>query len=174
MANAGRSEGSPGVLIFTYHHAVAPMMWVLFGLVCIEAIVTHALIAMWNVHVALALSLLSGATAAWVVMLIRSLSRMPVLLNQSELLWPAGALRAVRAPLVGIRGRVADWTLDDLRRAGLFNAALIAHPNIVLALDPPIRRGRHCWHYLAHRLDDPEAFNSALDGLLADHDRIHR
>lgn len=80
----------------------------------------------------------------------------------------------MQAPLNGIACVKLDWTLAAIRKDRAFNAALIAHPNIVLELAPPIRRGKRVIRYLAHRLDDPQAFNRALDGLLPGNDRFYR
>ncbi len=165
-ADAGQDASPPGVLLFSYHRAIAPMMWVLFGLICIEAAVTHFLIALWNVPIAIFLSVISLATAAWLIFFLRSLRKHPLRLSSDGLVWPVGSMRAVIVPLSQIRERVEQWTLDGIRRDGLFNAALIAHPNIVLSLDPPICTRRRTIRYLAHRLDDPQAFNAALDALM--------
>ncbi|WP_235523547.1 hypothetical protein [Sphingobium sp. Leaf26] len=80
-------------------------------------------------------------------------------------------MRAVRVSLAQTQRRVNQWTLEAIRRDAMFNAALIAHPDIVLALDPPIFLRRRT---LAHRRDDPQAFNAALDALLPAHDRFYR
>jgi hypothetical protein len=170
MTNAGRDEVSPGVRLFPYHRAVAPMMWVLLCLVGIEAAVTHGLIALWNGRVALVLSAISLGIAMWLVRFILSFKTRPVRLTSRELVWPAGHLRAVAVPITQVRARCEDWTLAAIRKEGAFNAATIAHPNIVLELDPPVRQGRRTIRYLAHRLDDPQAFNAALDALLGRHD----
>lgn len=148
------------------------MMWVLFALVCIEAGVTHFLIALWNVAVAIVLSIFSLSLAVWMIVLIRSFRLRPVLLEPRHVRWRCGFLRDVAVPLDQI-SRCEQWTLDGLRREGLFNAGLIAHPNIVLRLRFPVRVGRRQVHYLAHRLDDPKAFNAALDALTSGNDRLH-
>jgi hypothetical protein len=146
------------------------MMGVLFGLVAIEATVTHVLIALWSLPAALILSALSLMLALWLAFFIRSLRTRPVALTGEELVWPSGSLRAMVISLSQVARRVDHWTLDGLRREGLFNAALIAYPNIVLELDPPARFRQRTIRYVAHRLDDPQAFNAALDALLPGHD----
>ena len=165
MTDAGRDAVSPGVRFFSYHRAVAPMMWVLLGLVGIEAAVTHGLVALWNGRVALILSGISLGVAIWLARYILSFETHPVRLTPLELVWRAGHLRAVTVPITQVRARREHWTLASIRQ-GAFNAALIAHPNIVLELDPPVRKGRRTIRYLAHRLDDPQGFNVALDALL--------
>ncbi|WP_235523548.1 hypothetical protein [Sphingobium sp. Leaf26] len=66
-ADAGQDDNPPGVLLFSYDRAIAPMMWVVFGLICIEAGVTHFVDALWNGPVAIFLSVLSLASVAWLV-----------------------------------------------------------------------------------------------------------
>lgn len=171
---AGPDDDPPGVIRFSYYRAIAPMMWVLLGLVCIEAAVTHFLIALWSGSIALLLSVFSLATLLWLILFIRSLRFRPVVIWRDGLIWPVGSLRAVTVPLEQVRQRVDQWTLDAIRQEGVFNAALIAHPNIVIELDPPLLHGRRAIRYLAHKLDDPQAFNAALDALLTGHDRFHR
>jgi hypothetical protein len=142
------------------------MMWVLLALVLIEAAVTHFLIALWSGRVALAASILSSAAVIWLVRLIRSFRAHPVQLSRDRLLWRVGVLRSVEVPIGQVKARREDWTVAGIRKAGAFNAALIAPPNVVLELDPPCRMGRRLIRFLAHRLDDPQAFNAALDDLL--------
>lgn len=174
MDEAGRDDDPPGVSRFFYHRAIAPMMWVLLGLVCIEAFITHFLIALWSARIALILSSFSLATLIWLILFIRSFRFRPVIIQRDQLIWPAGSLRTVTVPLAQIRRRHDHWTLDAIRREGVFNAALITHPNIVIELDPPLLSGQRIIRYLAHKLDDPQAFNAALDDLLTGDDRFYR
>lgn len=151
---------------FTYHRAVAPMMWVLVALSAIEILVVHGLIALWQPWVALVLSAVTLAGVAWLVLAIRSLKRLPVLLDGERVLMRAGTLKAIRVPLASIervRGEIARAEID--RR--VLNCALIAHPNVVLMLKAPMRLGRREIAAVAHRMDDPAAFTAALEGLRA-------
>ena len=143
---------------FSYHRAVAPMLWVLLALMIIEAMVVHLLVALWHPWAALLLSKLSLALVGWFILFIRSLRRHPVRVDAEGLTWPIGFLRGLTVPWRQVAGLHVDWTLAELRTAGLFNGALIAHPNIVVALDPPVQAGRRSIRFLAHRLDEPSAF----------------
>ncbi|WHO40596.1 hypothetical protein PMI04_008420 [Sphingobium sp. AP49] len=162
MAGAGQDDDPPGAA-FSYHRAVAPMLWVLLGLMVVETSVVHLLVALWSRHAALILSLLSLATIGWFILFIRSFRRHPVRVRADGLVWPVGHLRSLSIPWTQVTGLRDDWTLADLKAAGLFNGALVAHPNIVVALDPPASAGRRTIRYLAHRLDDPAAFTAAFD-----------
>lgn len=144
MDGAGQGE-SPAGAAFSYHRAVAPMLWVLLGLMVVETSVVHLLVALWSPRAALVLSLLSLATIAWFILLHPILPR------------PSGADRPGCAGLA--RGQTAQPYHPLAASRG---AALIAHPNIVIALDPPAKAGRRTIRYLAHRLDDPAAFIAAF------------
>lgn len=158
----GAGQGDPAGAAFSYHRAVAPMLWVLVGLMVIETAVVHLLVALWNWRAALILSLFSLATLAWFILFIRSFRRHPVRLGSDGLIWPVGNLRSLTIAWPQIAGLRNDWTLAELKAAGLFNGALVAHPNIVVALDPPVQAGRRTIRFLAHRLDDPATFVAAF------------
>ncbi|WBQ17348.1 hypothetical protein [Sphingobium yanoikuyae] len=138
------------------------MLWVLLGLMIVETSVVHLLAALWSPRAALILSLLSLVTIGWFILFIRSFRHHPVRITPEGLVWPVGTLRSLSIPWPQVAGVCDDWTLADLKAAGLFNGALIAHPNIVIALDPPAQAGRRTIRYLAHRLDDPTAFIAAF------------
>ena len=161
MDGAGQGHDPAGAA-FSYHRAVAPMLWVLLGLMIVETSVVHLLAALWSPRAALILSLLSLVTIGWFILFIRSFRHHPVRITPEGLVWPVGTLRSLSIPWPQVAGVCDDWTLADLKAAGLFNGALIAHPNIVIALDPPAQAGRRTIRYLAHRLDDPTAFIAAF------------
>ena len=139
------------------------MLWVLVGLMVIEIAVVHLLLALWSRRAALILSLVSLAILGWFLRFICSFKRCPIWINSTELIWRIGHLRSVTVPLSQITGLRSDWMLADLEAAGIFNGALIAHLNIVVALNPPVRMGRRTVHYLAHRLDDPAGFTRMME-----------
>lgn len=141
------------------------MMWVLFCLAAIETAVVHILVMFWSETLAWILSVATGSLFLWLLLLIRSLRHRPVLLTRTGLQWRSGWLHDIPVPLNAVAGLQQDWTLADVKARGVVNGALIAHPNTVLRLDPPIvYRGRKR-EFLAHRFDDPKAFALALDAL---------
>ena len=166
MDGAGQGHDPAGAA-FSYHRAVAPMLWVLLGLMVVETSVVHLLVALWSKRAALILSLLSLATIGWFIGFIRSFRHHPVRISADGLTWQVGNLRSLSIPWSQVAGLRDDWTLADLKAAGLFNGALIAHPNIVVALAPPAKAGRRTIRYLAHRLDDPAAFIAAFSARLS-------
>lgn len=147
---------------FTYHRAIAPMMWVFVGLASIEVLVVHGLLALWLPWLALMLSIVTVAGIGWLVLAIRSMKHRPVLLGDERVLMRVGTIRAISVPLANIadvRGEIARAEID--RRT--LDLALIAHPNTVLMLRSPQRVGAREVHAVAHRLDDPAAFTAALE-----------
>lgn len=144
---------------------MAPMMWVLFGLVCVETAVLHGLVALWSGRAALIFSALGLGMLVWVISLIRSLRRLPVILTPDHLIWRCGSLRTLTVPVAAIAGLPADWDSATLKSRAVFNGALIAYPNILIALDPPVVMGRRQIRWLAHKLDEPQAFVATLDAI---------
>lgn len=155
-----------GPMRFSCHRGIAPMMWVLFALILIEATVVHGLIALWSGRVALLLSAFSLASLIWVVRLIRWLKRLPVVLEDEWLDLRCGSLRSVKVPIAHIRG--VSGTIDALsvKERTTLNLALIAYPNVSIDLTTPMVVGRRRIDRLMHRLDEPDAFVAALDALM--------
>ncbi|GAA4222358.1 hypothetical protein GCM10022253_30670 [Sphingomonas endophytica] len=148
---------------FSYHRAIAPMMWMLVALMAVEMLVVHALLAFWWPRVALVLTLVSLGTMAWLVRAIRSFRHLPVLIDGDRLVLRAGRLRSVtveRARIVGLRA--TEWTHAETRAREVLNLALIAFPNVWIDLAEPLAIGRRRIVAVAHRLDDPAAFAAAL------------
>lgn len=153
---------------FHYHRSLTPMMAVLVALVLVEAAALHLLLALWWPALSLALSIVSVAALVWLLLLIRSFRRLPVILDDADLIWRCGKLRGVTVPVSQIAGIRAKWTLALVRDRETLNCALIAWPNMVLDLTEPVMMGRRRISRLAHRLDDQEAFIAALERLRAD------
>ncbi|MBB5986242.1 hypothetical protein [Sphingobium lignivorans] len=147
---------------FPYHRSLAPMMWVLAGLMAVETAVLHLLVALWQPWLALLLSVMSIAAFLWLVALIRSFRARPVEIRDGVLLWRCGWLRSISVPLDRIAGLRTSWDRTLVRDRQTANLALIAWPNIMIDLDGPLPMGRRTVTRLAHRLDDRAAFVAAL------------
>lgn len=153
---------------FHYHRSLMPMMAVLVALALVEATALHLLLALWWPALSIALCVVSLLMLAWLVVLIRSFRRLPVVLEDADLVWRCGTLRGVTVPISQIAGVRAKWTLALVRDRETLNCALIAWPNVVLDLTEPVMMGRRRISRLAHRLDGHEAFIAALERLQAD------
>lgn len=156
--------GSPAT--FSYSRALAPSLWVFVGIMAIELAVVHLLVAVLWSHVAAAiLSAFSLATLVWTIALIRSLDRLPVLVDGTGVTMRVGRLKAVQVPAANIAGLRTSWPGEALKQQGVLNLALINYPNLMLDLDPPLA-GRRPVAAIAHRLDDPAGFAAAVGRLL--------
>lgn len=153
-------------LAFAYARALAPLLWAFACIVAVELAVVHLLVSvLWSGLAAWLLSVLSLATLVWVVLLIRSLRRLPVLVDEAGVTMRAGTLKSVRIPVASIVRLRTSWPSEALKERGVLNLALIAYPNAMLELDPPLP-GRRPLHAVAHRLDDPAGFAAAVSRLL--------
>jgi len=144
------------------------MMWILVAIATVETLVVHLLVALWRPWAAAVLSFVSVATIMWVVELIRSFEKLPVKIADGRLIWRVGTLRQTTVSLENVEGLKSGWTASDIKRRDVLNCAMIAYPNTVVVLSEPVQIGRHFVSALAHRLDDPTAFATAIGSLLRD------
>lgn len=147
---------------FGYARGVAPMLWALIALGGIELVVTHLLLAHWFPRVALALSALTLAALAWLIGGVLGFGRRPVLVRDADLLLRTGWLKQVVVPLAQVRAVTRDPAAAPRHDGGILDLALIAHPNTVVELSPPLRRRGREVRAVAHRLDDPDSFAAAV------------
>lgn len=154
-------------LAFAYDRALAPLMWAFACIVTVELFVTHLLVAtLWSHVAAWILSAISLATLVWVIRFIRSLKRLPVLVDDDGVTIRVGSLKSVRVPAGHIAGLRTAWPREELQQRGVLNLALINYPNIMLDLDPPLPGRRRPIKAVAHRLDDPAGFAAAIMHLM--------
>lgn len=147
---------------FAYHRAVAPMMWAFVGVAGVELIVTHLLVALWRPWVATALSVLTGGSVVWLIGVIRSFRRLPVLVEADRLVMRVGTLMRVDVPREHVAGLRESWDAAALKRPDVRKLSLLAWPNVTIDIDPPLPGRRGPVSAVAHRLDDPVAFTRAL------------
>lgn len=147
---------------FAYHRAVAPLMWVFVAIASVELVVTHLLVALWSPWTALALSAVTLTSVIWLIAVIRSFRRLPVLLDPDRLVMRVGTLRRVDVPRAQVAGLKESWDGESSKHRGVVKLSLIAYPNVVIDIDPPLPTRRGGVTAVAHRLDDPAAFRTAL------------
>jgi hypothetical protein len=152
---------------FLYVRSIAPMMWMLIALSGLEALAVHFLISFWSPAVALVLTLLTLGGIVWMVALLRSFKRLPVLVAEEGVTMRVGFLRCVHVPAAHIAGLRLAFADHDVKQPGVLNLALIAYPSVLLDLDPPLPGRRAPTRTIAHRLDDPSGFGAAVEALLA-------
>ncbi len=149
-------------LAFAYHRALAPMMWAFLALAGLELFVVHILVSIWSVRAALLLSALTLASMVWMGLLIRSFRRLPILLDDEELVMRSGRLVELRVKLAQIDAVHGHFAGEALKSRAVLNLAMLSYPNLLIDLRAPIRRGRRSIERIAHRLDDPAGFIAAL------------
>lgn len=152
---------------FSYHRGIAPTLGVLLGLAIVETAVLHILaMALWGWRVAIVLGVLDLSLVAALFGLLRAIRRHPVTLDETVLTMRVGKLKVVPIPLERIAGLRASWDAAALKRRGVANLALATWPNVVVDLAAPVRVGRREIVAVAHKLDEPERFTTALNDLL--------
>ena len=156
-----------GRLAFAYHRALAPMLWVFMALASLELFVVHFLVSIWSVRLALLLSALTVATILWLALLIRLFRRLPVLLDDERLLMRSGSLLSIPVALDQVAGVRGHFPSEALKSRAVLNLAMLSYPNVIVDLREPIRRGRRSIGHIAHRLDDPACFITALNARLS-------
>lgn len=139
------------------------MLWVLIGLSAIELGVVHALLAVWNGWVALVVSLMTASAMIWLIALVRSMPRLPVLLCDEHLVLRIGFLRRFDILLDDIAGVRTSWESRAEKAKTVSNLALIAYPNVMIDLVQPVPSGRRVIATVAHRMDDLPSFLIALN-----------
>jgi len=149
-------------IAFSYHRALAPMLWVMIGLGTIELLLGHFLIALWNSTVALILSLLTIATLIWLVMLIRSFKRLPVLLDDETILFRTGTLNETRVPIADVASVERHFAGEALKHKGVLNFGMMSYPNLLIGLATPIEKRRQTVSHIAFCFDEPDRFAAAL------------
>lgn len=156
----------PGTLGFSYHRHLQPMMIAMLLLSCIEIGVTHLLVMHWNRTLALVLFAISVVSLVYLIGLIKSLRLAPVLLTETGVRVRAGMLVDRTIPYAAVRAVQVHPDGETVRAPDSWNVALLAWPNLMLCLDPPLpprsRWRREPVRTIALRLDEPGPFLDAL------------
>lgn len=148
---------------FTYHRAIAPMMWVVVGLSSIELLVVHLLVSHWLPRFAITLSLLTLAGVIWLIWAIVAMRSRPVEVGPDGLVMRVGGFKSVSVPVDAVASVTAAGSERD--RSAL-NLALVAHPNVMVELREPLAWRRRSIQRIAHRLDDPAGFIAAAEEVI--------
>ena len=141
------------------------MMWVFLGIASVELVVTHLLVALWRPRVAVALSVVSLSGIVWLVRLLMSLKRLPVLIEDDRLVMRVGTLKRIDILRAQVAGLHTQWDARTFKRGSGIKLSLIAWPNVVVDTTRPVAGGPVL--AIGHRLDDPAGFTAALSQWLA-------
>jgi len=145
------------------------MLWMFVAIALTELVVVHAVLSVWFAALAIPLSLLSLSAICWAIWAIRSFESLPVTLDATTLRMRVGRMKGVDVPIDRIGGLMDHFTAETFKDRSVRNFALIAFPNVVVKIDPPLmmrRLGKEAViAAIAHRLDDPAAFVRAIEAL---------
>lgn len=151
------------VSTFAYHRSLGPLIGVILAIACVEAFVVHIVaIAFWGRTVAVVLGVLDLSVVVSLVGLLRSFRTCPITLEGDLLMMRTGWRLRVPVPIDDIAGFRGSWSADDLKMSHVLNMALAAWPNIVIDLHRPVVRGRKSITTIAHCVDDPIGFRTAV------------
>jgi len=164
----GAADVPVGSRAFAYHKHLAPMCATLLILSLIEIAVCHLLVGLWSPTAALILFVLSVFGLVYLVGLIKSFRFRPVLITAEGVRIRAGLAIDQPIPLESIAAVETAIAGAEVNDRATLNAALLAWPNILLRLDPPIARRSFLGRpapitAVAFRLDDPDAFVRLLN-----------
>ena len=109
------------------------------AIAAVELLIVHFLIGAWAPWLAATLSAISLAAIGWIAALVLSFRRRPVRIDGDIPLLQVGMLRSVAVPLDRVAGLRAAWTAEELKRREVLNLALLAWPNVMVEVDPPVR-----------------------------------
>ena len=148
---------------FPYHKHLTPMCATLLILSAIEIAVYHLLVGHWSRIAAIIMFVLGDIGFVYLVGLIKSFRFRPILLTPEGVRIRAGFLIDQFVPLEAIISIETSFAGETVRDSATLNTALLAWPNILLRLDPPMPRRSFLSRKgpvssVAFRLDDPEPF----------------
>lgn len=161
-------DGPASALAFTYHRGAQPVLWALLGASVLETAVLHLLLAqLWSLEGSLLLLTISLGGLVWLIGLIASLSRLPLLVTATQVRVRCGLLIDHALPLDQIASVSVVADPGDLKRPSLLKTSLLVHPNVLIELTRPLAvRGRggrsRAIMTIALRPDDPAGFAAAV------------
>ena len=157
-----------GATAFSYHRSLQPVLWALLSASLLETAVLHLLLArLWSVRGSLLLLIVSILGLIWLIGLINSLVRLPLLVTDDGVRLRSGLLLDRWLPLDQIAAVNLVTDPGDLKRSDLLKASLLAYPNTLVQLVRPLPvRGRggqsRTITTVALRPDDAAGFAAAV------------
>ena len=138
------------------------MLWVLAALATLETIVVHLFLWLKWPTVALVLTVASVIFLLWLVRLIRSLRRCPHSVEGDRLHLRLGSVRTVEVPIGQVAAVRTSWASGGATAPGVTSLVLMAAPNRIVDLSPPVAGRRGPVKAVAISVDDAVAFDAAL------------
>jgi hypothetical protein len=147
------------------------MMWAIFVLSVAEIAVVHLMLGFWYPRTAMILTAISVVFVIWLGWAIASFKSLPVELGETQLIMRAGRIKSITMAVDAIAEVIADPPRDRIDSVSTLDLALIAHANILVVLKAPTPRtgllARTPILAIAHRLDEPAGFVTALRSRIA-------
>ena len=161
-----------GAIAFAGHRIEGQMIAMMLVLQVLEIGVVHLLVSRWSALAAFILLALSLWGIVFTLALINGLRVYPVLLSEDGLRVRNGPLVDETVSLSAIEAIEPSISHEECKRRDVLRATMLTHPNVVLRLDPPLRRSDLLGRVreierVAFRLDDPAPFIAALKARLA-------
>lgn len=157
-------DGSAG---FSYHRHLQPMFWAFLSLALIEIAVLHLLVSRWNATAAWILFIVSDISVLYLIGLINSLRKLPILVQSAGVRVRAGLLIDQWVPIDDIAA--VNGAIDDMvrERKAMLKASLLSHPSLYIHLKRPaaIRnpiRGMLMIEAIGVHPDEPAEFMRAV------------
>lgn len=138
------------------------MMWALVGLGALELLAVHLFVSLKWPWLAWPLSGLTLLSLGWMVLLIRSFRRRPHQLGAELLQLRLGNLRSFEVPRTSIGTTRGVRDSAEVKAKDTADFHLLSYPNRIVELSRPLRFGRREVARIALALDEPEAFDLAL------------
>lgn len=139
-------DAPEGSQAFSYHLGVRFLLWGLLGACVLELVAAHLLVRLFFGPVATwVVFAFSVMGVVYVVGLMRALARLPLLVSDEGVRVRAGPLIDHWLPISQVAGADCVINCGDTKRPGFLKASLLAYPNVVVEIDPPLtlkRRGR--------------------------------
>lgn len=134
-----RPDVPAGAEAFSNHRNIQPLLWALIVVSLLEIVAAHLLVGFFMGATAAYLVFgLSVLGLLYVVGLVNSLAKLPLLVGPDGVRVRAGTLVDHWLPLERIAGATSVTNCGDLKRPGFLKASLLAYPNVLIELDPPL------------------------------------
>jgi hypothetical protein len=163
-------DAPPGARAFAYHRSLRPLLLALIGAMVLETVAVHLgvyfLISRTAAWVLLALSVLG---LVWLLGLVNSVAKLPILVTEDGIRVRAGLLIDRWLPAAQIAGVKTGLDFGNLKRPEALRASLVVYPNVLIELSPPLPvgqgAGRREVTLVALHPDDLAGFTAAVRAL---------
>jgi hypothetical protein len=140
---AAAPDVPPGAGAFSYHRSLRPILIALIAAMVLETVAVHVgvffLVSRTLAWVLLTLSLLG---LVWLLGLVNSVAKLPILVTETGVRVRAGLLIDQWLPVAQVAGVRTGLNFGDLKRPEVLRASLVVYPNVLIELSSPLRLGR--------------------------------